>query len=244
MLEYKYRTILPKDFHVHMTELPDPPKSLWVAGALPPASHKILCVVGARSYSPYGHEVCSTLIEGLRGYPITIVSGLALGIDTIAHESALSAELLTVAFPGSGLDPHVIYPARNRHLAERIVKAGGCLVSEFLPDMRAQEWTFPQRNRLMAGYAHAVLIIEGGRNSGTNITARLALDYNRTVCAVPGSIFSPLSYAPHELISQGAYPVTSSRDILNILGISENATDSDTQTNTPSIDEIMNEDPP
>lgn len=237
MLEYKYRTIKPSDFHSHFAEMADPPQNLWIAGEVPPKDHKMLCVVGARSYSPYGHEVCTSLIAGLEGYPICIISGLALGIDTIAHEAALEAGLPTVAFPGSGLEQKVLYPARNRHLAERIIENRGCLVSEFTPDFPAQEWTFPKRNRLMAGCADIVLIIEGNQRSGTNITARLALDYNRTVCAVPGSIFSPLSYAPHTLIQQGAFPITSSRDILNLLNIPEH-------TDTPSVADIMNEDPP
>lgn len=219
MLEYTYRTIKPVDFHPYFREMPDPPKNLWIAGNLPPKTNKTLTVVGARSYSSYGHEACSTIIKGLEGYPITIVSGLAIGIDTIAHETTLEANLHTIAFPGSGLEQCVIYPARNRGLAERIIESGNCLVSEFPPETHAQDWTFPQRNRLMAACADIVLIIEGGERSGTNITARLALDYNKTVGAVPGSIFSPLSHAPHELIRQGAFPITSSKDILDLLNL-------------------------
>ncbi|MBI5126442.1 MAG: DNA-protecting protein DprA [Candidatus Taylorbacteria bacterium] len=237
MLEYRYRTIKPSDFHSHFSEMADPPKNLWIAGDIPPKDYKMLCVVGARSYSAYGHEVCTSLINGLEGYPICIVSGLALGIDTIAHEAALEASLPTVAFPGSGLEQKVLYPVRNRGLAERIIENKGCLISEFPPDLAAQEWTFPKRNRLMAGCADLVLIIEGGQRSGTNITARLALDYNRTIGAVPGSIFSPLSYTPHELLREGAFPITSSHDILNLLNIAEHS-------DTPSTTSLMIEDPP
>jgi DNA processing protein len=237
MKEYTYRTISGADFHPLLRELPDPPDELWIAGSLPPADYKMLCIVGARAYSSYGHEVCTTLIEGLQGLPICIVSGLARGIDSVAHEAALKLGLLTVAFPGSGLSQEVLYPTQNRELAERIVGSGGALLSEYAPDFRAQDWTFPRRNRLMAGISDVTLIIEGTSRSGTNITARLALDYNRTVCAVPGSIFSPLSKAPHELIRQGAIPVTCPKDIIEALGLSQTETQIpfafDSDTNEP-----------
>jgi DNA processing protein len=237
MIEYTYRSIQPNEFHPLMNEMNDPPKALWIAGKLPSPGVKMLCVVGARGYSAYGHEVCTSLINGLTGYPVCIVSGLAMGIDTIAHEAALAAGLQTIAFPGSGLSYEVLYPQRNRHLALHILEAGGALVSELPPDTRPAPFTFPRRNRLMAGSSHMTLIIEGNDRSGTNITARLALDYNRTVCAVPGSIFSPLSHAPHELIKGGAYPVTRPKDVLDLLGIPSD-------TVSPYLDDFMDDDPP
>jgi DNA processing protein len=162
--------------------------------------------------------VCQKLIEGLKGYPIVIVSGLALGIDTLAHETALSVGLTTIAFPGSGIDRKVLYPASNRRLADKIIESGGALISEFAPNFKATIWSFPQRNRIMAGISKAVLIIEAEEKSGTLITARLATDYNRDVLAVPGQIFSDASIGTNTLIRQGATPIRSSIDILEALG--------------------------
>ena len=132
----------------------------------------------------------------------------------------MQAGLHTVAVPGSGLDAKVLYPRSNVRLAERILEAGGALFSEFSPDMGAAQWTFPKRNRIMAGYARATLIIEAEEKSGTLITARLATDYNRDVFAVPGSIFSPLSRGPNKLIVLGATPISNSEDVLHALGFS------------------------
>ncbi len=181
-------------------------------------SSKLLCVVGSRDCTPYGKEVCERLVAGLAGFPITIVSGLALGIDSIAHRAALEAGLATVAVPGSGLDPRAIYPPGHARLAEEILVAGGCLISEFPPLENARPYFFPQRNRIMAGLCHATLIIEAEAGSGTLITARLTLDYNRDLLAVPGSIFSDFSVSCHDLIRDGATPITSPVDLLRALG--------------------------
>jgi DNA processing protein len=187
-------------------------------GMFPSEEHKWLCVVGSRRYTNYGKEACEKLIEGLRGYPVTIVSGLALGIDALAHRAALAANLLCVAVPGSGLDAKVLYPSTNRRLANEILKAGGALLSEFPPDFAATAWSFPQRNRIMAGLSDAVLVIEAEQRSGTLITARLATEYNRDVFTVPGSIFSASSAGPHMLIRLGATPITSPENLLQALG--------------------------
>lgn len=201
-----------------LLEIPQPPESLYYQGKLPNwDEHIFLTVVGSRKYSAYGKAVCEKLISGLAGYPIIIVSGLALGIDTIAHNSALKAGLLTLSFPGSGLDSKVLYPSSNRQLANKILEAGGALISELEPTERATIWSFPRRNRLMAGLSQATLIIEATEKSGTLITARMALDYNRDVLAVPGSIFSESSIGTNKLIIQGATPITSSEDILQAL---------------------------
>lgn len=199
-------------------EIPEPPETLWVAGTLPSPETTLLTVVGSRKHTSYGKEACAELLRGLQGYDIAIVSGLALGIDTIAHETAIAVGLPTVAVPGSGLDPAVIYPRTNALLAKRILEAGGTLLSEYAPDFRATEWSFPRRNRIMAGLARATLLIEATERSGTLITARLAADYNRDVLVVPGSIFSPLSAGTHQFMKLGATPVTSSEEILRALG--------------------------
>lgn len=199
-------------------EIPEPPEQLYLVGEPPIKDNRILAVVGSRAATTYGRECTEKLIAGLTGYPITIVSGMALGIDACVHEAALASNLQTVAFPGSGLDPKVLAPRTNHKLAMRIIESGGGLLSEFEPLFPAADWTFPQRNRIVAGISHAVLIIEAKERSGALITARLALDYNREVLAVPGPIFSDNAKGTNRLLRQGAAPVTKSEDILEALG--------------------------
>lgn len=202
-------------------EIPQPPKKLFIRGTFPIAPHYVfLTIVGSRKCSPYGQEVCRMLIQGLKGYPVVIVSGLAHGIDSCAHQSAIDSGLVTLAFPGSGLDKNVIYPRQNISLATTILVSGGCLLSEQPNDEPGASWTFPRRNRLMAGISRATLLIEASHQSGSRITAKLATEYNRDVFAVPGNIFDALSEAPHELIRLGAIPITSPTNLLEALGFS------------------------
>ncbi|MES2315404.1 MAG: DNA-processing protein DprA [Patescibacteria group bacterium] len=201
-----------------MLEIPQPPKNLWIMGEMPPEKSIYLCIVGSRKFTSYGRDACEKIIAGLRGYPIVIVSGLALGIDAIAHQKALAVGLKTLVFPGSGLSPAAMYPKTNVRLAEDVVRSGGCVISEFEPDFKATLYSFPLRNRLMAGISKAVLVIEAAEKSGTTITARLATEYNRDLLVVPGSIFSPNSAGTNRLLRQGATPVTSSEDVLEALG--------------------------
>lgn len=202
-----------------LLEIAEPPKKIFVRGNIPDDSFIRLAVVGSRKYTPYGKEACRKLILGLRGYNICIVSGLALGIDSIAHEAALEAGLPTIAIPGSGLEQKVLYPHSHAGLAKRILEKGGCLLSEYEENQEAAPWTFPQRNRIMAGISKATLVVEAEKKSGTMITARLATEYNRDVLAVPGSIFSRTSEGTHLLIRLGATPISTSEDILEALGI-------------------------
>lgn len=218
-MSFEIRHLGPTEFPPLLHELPDPPRQLYAVGNLPPPELRLLAVVGSRQYTGYGRQVVEHLIGGLQGYPVGIVSGLALGIDALAHEAALAHGLYTLAVPGSGLAEQVIYPARHRGLAERIVNAGGGLLSEFSPETRAATWTFPQRNRIMAGLCHATLLIEAAPKSGTLITARLAVDYNRELLVVPGSIFSETSLGTHQFLKLGATPVTETNDILLSLGL-------------------------
>lgn len=201
-----------------LREMSDPPKKLYVRGTLAPETQKILTVVGSRAATTYGRDAVKKLLGGLKGYPVTIVSGLALGIDAIAHETALENNLHTISVPGSGIDDSVIYPARHRRLAKRILESGGGLLSEFEPTFHATPWSFPARNRIMAGMSHAVLVVEARLKSGTLITSRLATEYNRDVLTVPGSIFSPGSEGPSMLIRLGAVPITSPNELLETLG--------------------------
>ena len=212
---------LPKEkFPPQLLEIPQPPEELWIIGDLPAEEAGLiyLCVVGSRKYTSYGREACEKIIAGLKGYPIVIVSGFAMGIDTIAHKKAMQMGLKTLVFPGSGLSNEAMYPKTNVRLMKEVVENGGCLISEFEPDFKATQWSFPMRNRLMAGISKAVLIIEAEEKSGTLITARLTAEYNRDLLAVPGSIFSPNSKGTNKLIRQGATPITCAEDVLEALG--------------------------
>ncbi len=208
-----------------LAEIPAPPKRMYMRGSLPSRETKWLSVVGSRAVTPYGKQVCEYLISGLRGYPITIVSGLAYGVDALAHKYALEAGLQCVAVPGSGLDWSVLYPRANVSLAKAIVEAGGALLSEYEPMQKAADYTFPQRNRVMVGMSHAVIVIEAKERSGSLITARLATEYNRDLLVVPGSIFSAQSKGTHQFLKLGATPVTEPADILKVLGLETRASE-------------------
>jgi DNA processing protein len=209
--------LLPAAFPASLSpllQIPQPPKSLWVEGTLPADHMVLLTVVGSRNHSTYGKQAVDYLIGGLTGYPVGIISGLAIGTDGLAHEAALAAGLYTMSVPGSGIGNGVIYPSRHRALARKIIESGGSLLSEYPPDMGAALWTFPQRNRIMAGLARATLLIEASEKSGTLITARMAVDYNRTSWSSLATSFprtlmgctSSSSSAPHPL----PHPRTSS----------------------------------
>ncbi len=229
------------DLLPQLKELPQLPKQLFMRGKLPQGV-KFLTIVGSRAYTSYGKAACEMLIEMLRGYPVCIVSGLALGMDALAHKAALKAGLPTIAFPGSGLNWNVLYPRTNQALAAEILTHGGALLSEFNHDFRATPYAFPRRNRLVAGIADAVLIIEATEKSGTLITARLATEYNKNVLAVPGSIFSNTSKGTNWLIARGAVPARSAVDILQELGLQEKPKDTlrlDVTENERKILEIL-----
>lgn len=209
--------------HIHeypelLKEISDPPDVLYVRGTLPPPHHILLTIVGSRKYSSYGKQLCETLIPYLQGLPVTIVSGLAYGIDSIAHEVALLHNIHTVAIPGSGISDNMIYPRAHVGLAHKILGAGGALLSPFAETTLGNKWTFPVRNRVMAGMSHAVLVIEAQSKSGTLITAHHAIEFNRDVLTVPGSVYSPLSAGPHQLIKTGATPITHGDDLVRALG--------------------------
>ncbi|MEK7113860.1 MAG: DNA-processing protein DprA [Patescibacteria group bacterium] len=212
------RKLSKKEFPKALLEIPQPPEQLFVIGDLPDPDLVYLCIVGSRKFTSYGKEACERIIAGLKGYPIIIVSGFAMGIDTIAHKKAMQVGLKTLVFPGSGLKTESIHPKTNIKLIQEVVNCGGCLISEFDPDFKATQWSFPMRNRLMAGISKAVLIVEAEEKSGTMITARLTTEYNRDLLAIPGSIFSSSSKGTNKLIKQGAVPVTESKDVLLALG--------------------------
>lgn len=203
---------------IKFSKLSQKPERLYLLGDFPSEKYKYLTIVGSRKHSTYGAKAVKMLVQGLAHYPIVIVSGLAVGLDSLAHEAAISAGLTTLAIPGSGLADSVLYPPSRRGLARRILGNGGALLSPFPPEHPSTKWTFPVRNELMAAMSHATLVVEAARKSGTLITAHLALNMGRDVMVVPGNIFESLSYGPHMLMRRGATPVTSSYDILEGLG--------------------------
>jgi DNA processing protein len=224
-MSYKIKKLERKNWPPLLEEINQLPEKLFYAGQIPDWKRKLLCVVGARKNTSYGKEAVETFIEGLKGYPITIVSGLALGIDSIAHKAALKNGLPTISVPGSGISPEVLHPQSHVKLAEEIIEKGGTLMNEFEPEFKATQWSFPQRNRIMAGMSHATLVIEAEKKSGTLITARLATEYNRDVLALPGSIFNTTSQGPHMLIRLGAIPIRDSDDILEALHLEKIGSD-------------------
>lgn len=234
-MNFPVRALAAEELPAGLREIPQPPTQLYLRGTLPSPNLKLLTVVGSRKYTTYGKQVVDHLIGGLSDFPIAIISGLALGIDSLAHEAALRAKLYTCAIPGSGVDDSVLYPVRHRPLARKILESGGGLLSEFEPTFRATKWSFAQRDRIMAGISHATLLIEAGEKSGTLITARMATDYNRELLVVPGSIFSKNSVGTHQFLKLGAVPVTSSEDILLALGIEPDAV---TQPLTASLEHL------
>ncbi len=195
--------------HIH-----DPPPVLHVLGNQAVLTTPCFAVVGTRVYTDYGKRSTLDLTTTLARAGLTIVSGLALGVDSFAHQAALDSGQPTIAVLGGGLAEHRWYPPQNKNLAKRILDNGGALISEHAPDVRAQIFTFPARNRIISGMSKGVLVMEAGIKSGTMITAKVALDQGRDVFAVPGSIYAPKSIGTNYLIQKGAKLVATAQDIL------------------------------
>jgi DNA processing protein len=199
-----------------LKEIYDYPPVLYVRGTLLPEDECCLAVVGTRRATVYGRQVAEELVTDLARNGITIVSGLAKGIDSIAHRAALEASARTIAVFGCGLD--IVYPAENAKLAREIMEHGA-LISEYPLGTKPKADNFPRRNRIMSGLSLGVLVIEAGESSGALITANQALEQNREVFAVPGSILSPASRGTNHLIQEGAKLVRNYVDILEELNL-------------------------
>ncbi|MCJ7605846.1 MAG: DNA-processing protein DprA [Dehalococcoidales bacterium] len=199
-----------------LKEIYDYPPVLYIRGEILPQDEWCLAVVGTRRASVYGKQVTGELTAELAASGITIVSGLARGIDTIAHRSALESGGRTIAVFACGLD--MVYPAENERLARDITEHGAC-VSEFPLGMRPRAENFPRRNRILSGLSLGVLVTEADEGSGAMITARFALEQNREVFAIPGSILSPVSRGTNHLIQDGAKLVSGHMDILEELNL-------------------------
>ncbi|MFO7838146.1 MAG: DNA-processing protein DprA [Desulfosalsimonadaceae bacterium] len=199
-----------EDYPPLLREIPDPPPLLYVTGRLA-GSMPAVSIVGSRKATRYGKDMARSLASDLAGRGIAVVSGLARGIDTAAHEGAVSAAGQTVAVLGSGLS--MLYPAENRRLAERISECGA-VVSEFSMQEEPNAYNFPKRNRIISGMCHGTVVVEAAAKSGSLITARLAGEQGREVFAVPGNINSRTSQGAHNLLKQGARLVTSAEDVI------------------------------
>jgi len=211
----KVITLRSPEYPAALRTIHNPPLVLYVWGDLLPADAHAIGIVGSRNVTHYGTETAKKLAYQLAFAGYTVVSGLARGIDTSAHQGALAAKGRTIAVLGSGLA--VLYPTENLGLAEKIA-ASGAIVSEYPMERPADRQTFPYRNRIVAGWGRGTLVVEAGLNSGALITANQAVEQGRTVFAVPGQIDRPTSAGTNRLIQQGARLVTSADDILDELG--------------------------
>lgn len=209
--EVKIKT---KEYPELLARIHNPPRQIYCRGNMKLLSSFCIGVVGTRKLTAYGKEATEKIVSDLSGHDITIVSGLAMGIDAIAHQTALDAGLTTIAVLGSGIDDNCIYPRVNFKLAKEILNNNGLIVSEYKPGFQANEKTFPQRNRIISGLSMGVLVVEAPEKSGALITTSFATEQNRDVFAVPGNIFSPNSKGPNTLIAKGAKPVFSAEDIV------------------------------
>jgi DNA processing protein len=204
-----------------LKQIPDSPYLLYMKGNLDCLKLPMIAVVGSRKLTEYGNRATRTFARDLANRGICVVSGLAFGIDASAHRGALEAKGKTIAVVGNSLDAASIYPRTNFQLAEEIIESGGLLISEFPIQTQAANWTFPARNRIMAGMSLGTLVVEAAEKSGSLITANLALDYNREVFAVPGPIFSPQSAGTNLLIKSGAKLVACAADVMSELKIEQ-----------------------
>jgi len=216
-MSIQFVTEVDEDYPDNLRDLTDAPPVLYIKGKLNKGFMNSIAIVGSRKMTSYGREVAERFAGELASMGITIISGLALGIDAAAHRAALDAGGTAVAVLASGLD--TISPYSNLRLGLELIKKGGAIVSEYPLGHPPHHYNFPRRNRIISGLSKGVVVIEGAEKSGTLITASAAADQGRTVFAVPGQITSPLSGAPHFLIKNGAVLVTSAKDVLEELDI-------------------------
>lgn len=206
-----------------LKEIPNPPAALYGKGTLLGGQFQdgkiSIGIVGTRRTTAYGLQATDVIVRDLVSAGMIITSGLALGIDTKAHQTALDAEGTTIAVVGSGLDESILFPHENIKLSRKIIESGGTLLSEYPPFTKARREYFPMRNRILSGLSAGVVVIEAREKSGALITTRFALEQNREVFAIPGSIFSPTSHGPNALIREGAKLIMSVKDILDEFGI-------------------------
>lgn len=229
ILDMKINKIIPDDnkFLQIATNIAKPPKSLYFLGRLPENRSPTVAIVGTRRPTAYGKEVGYRLAYDLAKQGVVVLSGLALGMDTIAHKAALDAGGITIAVLAGGLDS--IHPPSNRDLAIKILQNGGTLISEYAPGETSFPGNFIARNRIVTGLSDGLLVVEASAKSGTMHTANFALEQGKPVMAVPGNITSPMSQGCNNLIRSGAKPIQEAKDVLDELGLIA----SDAQTKLP-----------
>jgi len=201
-----------------LKKIKNPPKVIYFSGKILP-KEKCFAIVGTRRCSSYGKEIAFQIAKDLTETGLTIVSGMAPGIDTFAHKGALEVKGRTIAVLGTGIDEKSIYPKSNLKLAKEILKFGGALISEYPPGTKGAKFTFPKRNRIISGLSLGVLVVEARLKSGALITAKYAIEQKRKVFAIPGSIFSQTSKGCHFLIKRGAKLIEEAKDIFEELKI-------------------------
>lgn len=205
------------DYPGYLREVPNAPPLLYMHGMMEERDRLAVAVVGTRRLTSYGRQVTRELVAGLVQQGVTVVSGLARGIDAVAHKTALELGGRTIGVLGSGLD--CIYPAENRPLAQQIRQGQGAVISEYGLGIQPEAKNFPPRNRVISGLSLGVIVVEAGEKSGALITANFAVEQNREVFAVPGNVNSPVSKGPNRLIQQGAKLVMSVEDVLDELNL-------------------------
>ena len=215
-MDIKFTTIFDKNYPKLLREIFSPPALLYYKGNIDILSKSTLSVVGSRKFTTYGKNATEKIVSCLAEAGYTIVSGMALGIDTFAHKAALCSGGKTAAILGCGLDKP--YPATNTNLFKKIVDSGGVVVSEYMPGMPPLRQHFPARNRIVSGDSTGILVVEAGIKSGALITARDGLEQNKDIFSVPGPIFGESSSGTNQLIKMGACVVTEGKDILEYYG--------------------------
>ena len=208
-----------KEYPATLKEIHRPPKELYIKGEIKNQDKVAIAIVGTRKYSQYGKQVCLDITTKLAKLGITIISGLASGIDTFAHKAAIEAGGRTIAVLGSGMDRQSFFPSANYELGEEIAK-NGAVITEYPDGTKGAIYTFPERNRIVSGLSLGVVVIEAPEESGALITANLALEQNKEVFAIPGNIYEENSKGTNKLIKEGAKLVTCVEDILEELNLS------------------------
>lgn len=213
-------TKLSHEYPSRLLELSDPPSRLFIAGEILPEDSLSLGVVGSRKMSSYGRDVCDELVCQVAKMGVTVVSGLMYGVDLAAHRAALKEGGRTIGVLGFGID--FIDKVYDKNIVSEIINGRGAVISEFNQDEKAAPWTFPKRDRIISALSSAVLVVEAAERSGTSYTVTAALELGREVMAVPGSIFSLVSRGTNRMIKDGARPVCSIDDILEVLEVEKN----------------------
>jgi DNA processing protein len=219
-MEVNKVTIDDAEYPSALKKIKDAPKVLYYKGILPTGKELCIAIVGTRRPSQYGQQAALEFSREFSNAGATVVSGLAPGIDTFAHQAVIENKQRTIAVLGTGLDEKSLYPKSNLELSRKIVEHGGCLISELPEGTGGTIYSFPRRNRIVSALSEAVIVIEAKEKSGSLITAQLAIKQQKKLFAVPGSIYSLNSAGPNKLIKQGALLAENANDVLNVLGIS------------------------